>query len=89
MPEYVAQHSQYSYQGKNTNSPAQYSYFFNINNEEEDELLHISKATVLLIFLSSFLLKSNLISSKIKFETRPITLYFGIPTYLTVRNFRI
>lgn len=85
--EYVSNYSQYSDQTKCSKSPLLYSYFSIINNEEEDELSHISKFKLLSFYQILFFLKPNI--NKIKFKTFTTHLFFGTPTYLALKNFRI
>jgi hypothetical protein len=80
------QYSQFSDQIKSVKSPSLYFYFCCADSEEDDELSHVSKSTILLFFLHTFILKSIIIFSKIKFRVRST---FGIPTYLRLKNFRI
>lgn len=85
---YKLRYSLYSEQTKSSKSPLHYAYFYNVNNEE-DELSHAIKANVSLFFFITFILNAVLIINKSKFRFLVRNLFFGSPTYLAIRNFRI
>ncbi len=85
---YKLRYSLYSEQTKSSKSPLHYTYFY-IVNSEEDELSHAVKANILLFFFTTFILNAVLIINKNRFRFLMRNLFFGSPTYLAIRNFRI
>ncbi|MBI3518477.1 MAG: hypothetical protein HY062_03860 [Bacteroidetes bacterium] len=85
---YKLRYSLYSEQTKSSKIPLHSSFFYTVTNEE-DELSHPVKASILLFVLASFILISGLILIKLKLKFLAKNLFFGAPTYLAIRNFRI